>query len=334
MLGGDPASFGVVHHCAVHQLSSIVKTDHHLVESWKECLKKKNQCQQKRRSRFRSSWKIWGYLRWTCSAAKGPDAAGKLWTTGGKKWNDPFDTVDAITVSRHDFAASSEILCPARSHKQITLESAEFNRMLVNSSTATFSVYPPPARQADTPPKFPLWLSWQPLTFMVWLKLKQRAGLYFTSPQQVCLKALDLLLMLLWDQYSGLAWILQPSSCKEVNVETRWHGGKCHVAGLDERWVWGWGGVGGRLTSLMSSSSSAGLQSISAIFPLLVVAAMAITALLPSEGRWGQEGLFIGHQSVSQVTHWSRHEDVSPNKLTLLLLLRHDAVDFVWFRNV
>ena len=40
----------------------------------------------------------------------------------------------------------------------------------------------------------------------------------------------------------------------------------------------------GVLTSLMSSSSSAGLQSMSVISPELVVAAMAITELLPSEG--------------------------------------------------
>lgn len=40
----------------------------------------------------------------------------------------------------------------------------------------------------------------------------------------------------------------------------------------------------GGLTSLMSSSSSAGLQSMSVISPELVVVAMAITELLPSEG--------------------------------------------------
>ena len=142
--------------------------------------------------------------------------------------------------------------------------------------------------------------------------------------------------MLLWDQYSGLAWILQPSSCNEVNVDTQWHGGKCHVAGEDDRWpLWGWKTrVERPLTSLMSSSISAGLQSISVRFPPLAALAMAITALLPSEGGWGHEGLFSGHRSDSQVTHWSGHEDTSPKKLTLLLLLRHDAVDFVRFRNV
>lgn len=47
MLGGDPASFGMVDHCAVHQLSSVVKTDHHLVESWRERLKKKISVKEK-----------------------------------------------------------------------------------------------------------------------------------------------------------------------------------------------------------------------------------------------------------------------------------------------
>lgn len=67
--------------------------------------------------------------------------------------------------------------------------------------------------------------------------------------------------------------------------------------------VGGEGGVdpihgGGRLTSLMSSSSSAGLQSMS-MSPQLVVAAMANTLLLPSEGRRGG-GSFNGHWWDSQ----------------------------------
>lgn len=63
--------------------------------------------------------------------------------------------------------------------------------------------------------------------------------------------------------------------------------------------------MGAHLTSLMSSSSSAGLQSMS-MSPQLVVAAMAITVLLPSEGR---EGAFNGHWWDSQVTCWSGDED-------------------------
>lgn len=42
--------------------------------------------------------------------------------------------------------------------------------------------------------------------------------------------------------------------------------------------------TGGGLTSLMSSSNSAGLQSMSVISPELVVAVKAITEVLPSEG--------------------------------------------------
>lgn len=44
--------------------------------------------------------------------------------------------------------------------------------------------------------------------------MKQKAFVYITPQQQV--KALVLPLMLLWDQYSGLAWILQLSSCNEM----------------------------------------------------------------------------------------------------------------------
>lgn len=172
------------------------------------------------------------------------------------------------------------------------------------------------------------------------LKLKQRAVLYFTPPQQVCFKGPWLTAdaavgPVLWTRLDITAVLLQQEKCG--NTETlrkipcsRWR------REVGERRA---GGVGRRLTSLMSSSSSAGLQSISVIFPL-VVAAMAITALLPPEGRWGQEGLFnehqsdTRHQSISQVTHWSRHEDTSPNKLTLLLLLGDNAIDFVRFRNV
>lgn len=66
--------------------------------------------------------------------------------------------------------------------------------------------------------------------------------------------------------------------------------------------------MGGRLTSLMSSSSSAGLQSMS-MSPQLAVAAMAIMVLLPSEGRGGQGGSFNGHWWDSRVTCWSGAED-------------------------
>lgn len=56
-----------------------------------------------------------------------------------------------------------------------------------------------------------------------------------------------------------------------------------------------WFKVRGSLTSLMSSSSSAGLQSMSVISPQLLVAAMAITELLPSEvGRGGHSHSFMG----------------------------------------
>lgn len=59
--------------------------------------------------------------------------------------------------------------------------------------------------------------------------------------------------------------------------------------------------------------------------PQLAVAAMAITVLLPSEGRQG--GSFHSLTSVGRSRRrW--------NQLTLLLLLGHDAVDFVRFRNV
>lgn len=104
--------------------------------------------------------------------------------------------------------------------------------------------------------------------------------------------------MLLWDQYSGLAWILQPSSCSEM-----WKHGDTEVMER-MRDVLG----GGGLTSLMSSSSSAGLQSMS-MSPQLAVAAMAITVLLPSEGRGGQGGWFNGHWWDGQATCWSGDED-------------------------
>lgn len=56
-----------------------------------------------------------------------------------------------------------------------------------------------------------------------------------------------------------------------------------------------WFKVRESLTSLMSSSSSAGLQSMSVISPQLLVAAMAITELLPSEvGRGGHSDSFMG----------------------------------------
>lgn len=45
--------------------------------------------------------------------------------------------------------------------------------------------------------------------------------------------------------------------------------------------------VRGRLASLMSTSSSAGLQSMSVISPGLVVDAMAITVVLPIEDGRG-----------------------------------------------
>lgn len=49
-----------------------------------------------------------------------------------------------------------------------------------------------------------------------------------------------------------------------------------------------WFKVRGSLTSFMSSSSSGGLQSMSVISPQLLIAAMAIPELLPSEdgGGW------------------------------------------------
>lgn len=36
LLWGDSAASGMINHCAVHQLSSVVKTDHHLGEGWRE----------------------------------------------------------------------------------------------------------------------------------------------------------------------------------------------------------------------------------------------------------------------------------------------------------
>lgn len=56
------------------------------------------------------------------------------------------------------------------------------------------------------------------------------------------------------------------------------------------------------LTSLMSSSSSAGLQSMSVISPELVVAAMVITELFPSESR--RTCYASAHDSNSFLPNW------------------------------
>lgn len=36
LLWGDSAASGMIDQCVVHQLSSVVKTDHHLGEGWRE----------------------------------------------------------------------------------------------------------------------------------------------------------------------------------------------------------------------------------------------------------------------------------------------------------
>lgn len=85
--------------------------------------------------------------------------------------------------------------------------------------------------------------------------------------------------------------------------------------------------MGGHLTSLMSSSSSAGLQSMS-ISPQLVVAAKAIMVLLPSVGRGGRGG---GARLIERPSHLMEMKTQAQIKPTLLFLLRHDAVHFVRF---
>lgn len=68
------------------------------------------------------------------------------------------------------------------------------------------------------------------------------------------------------------------------------------------------------------------------ISPQLVGAAMAIMVLLPSVGRGGQGGgSFNWTVKSPDGAEMKMQAQIKP---TLLFLLRHDAVDFVRFRNV